>query len=94
MTELEEMQTLVAVSQVGQAFEEFSKSDVGRYLIGKSEQEELALLRQLQNTPANDQEKIAQLQLRSKARRLCLEWIKEAINEGVEARTLLEFKHE
>lgn len=91
MTTDEEQQERLATYHVGQMFRLFSSSDIGRYLTGRAEQDELERLRELRDTPAHDRDKIAQLQLEAKAPRLFLRWVEEAIEAGERAK--IEFDH-
>lgn len=84
--------SLLATYHIGQQFDEFIRSDLGRYLIGKAEQDELNLLHELQTVPAHEQNAIADLQQRSRAPRLFIEWIEEAIQAGAEAKLEYEFR--
>ena len=91
MTTDEEQQERLATYHMGQMFRQFSNSDIGRYLIGRAEQDELENLRKLRDTPAHDRDKIAQLQMEAKAPRLFLRWIEEAVEAGEQAK--VEFDH-
>lgn len=84
----------VAVAQaevaVGNAFKTWAQSDVGRYIIGRAERDEISILRQLAKVPAENSLEVIRLQIRSEVPGQLLRWIEEAIQVGEIARFRLE----
>lgn len=75
-------QIMHAQMAVGNSFKEFCESDVGRYLIGRAEQEEISVLREMAKTNPVDEIAIIQLQERAKHLSGFVGWIEQVINEG------------
>lgn len=81
---------LQAKAYVGAEFEAWKKTDVGRYLITKIEQEEVRLLRKIMEADPADKVKIVQAQERARLMTTLLGWIEGAINEGETAKYQME----
>ena len=82
---VDEVQTLKAEVSLGYEFRAWAESNVGRYIIGKAEQRELEVLRELSNADATDEGLILKLQAEAKAPKLLIRWIEEAIFAGEQA---------
>ena len=75
-------QELVAEAIVGDSFSTWVVSDVGRYVIGKAEQDEISRLQALLGVDPEDALKMAMAQADAKVPGLLLSWIEAAINQG------------
>lgn len=75
-------QVLSAEVAVGDAFKTWIQSDVGRYIAGRAEQYELAVLKELAQTDPKETVKIIKLQAQSELPGKLLQWIEEAIEQG------------
>lgn len=78
----DEIATLHAEVSVGKEFEVWTTSDVGRYLIGRAEQYELDILRELCETDPKDTIKLMRLQTEARMPGKLMQWIEEAIMRG------------
>lgn len=76
---------LQAQAAAGNEFEAWKESPVGRYVILRAEQEELANLRDLATTHPSNKTRLIQLQERAKMFKMFQSWIEEVITEGVSA---------
>jgi hypothetical protein len=85
-----EIEQLVAEARVGDEFRTWVQSDVGRYIIGRAEQHEINMLRELGRTSPFDNEKISLLQSEAKAPGLLIRWIEEVMSQGEQAKFQLQ----
>lgn len=81
-----EIEQMVAEAAVGDAFATWSQSDIGRYIIGRAEQHEISVLREMAETNPQDAAAIARLQAEAKAPALLIQWIEEAMFQGEQAK--------
>lgn len=84
--EAEQYQVLQAEVSVGDAFRTWCQSDVGQYIIGRAEQYETEILRELAGTDPKDHMRIVQLQAESHIHTSLLQWMEEAMEQGEVAR--------
>lgn len=85
-TEVDQARELTAEVAVGDAFRTWIQSDVGRYIAGRAEQHELAVLRELAGCDPEDTVKLMRLQAEAKIPGRILQWIEEAMGAGETAR--------
>jgi hypothetical protein len=78
-TDIDVMKAEVAV---GDLFKQWLSSDVGKYIVGRAEQYETAILRELRDTDPKETIKIIQLQSDAKMPGKLLQWIEDAIGQG------------
>jgi hypothetical protein len=88
--EASDVEVLQAQNAVGDQFKQWLSSDIGRYIVGRAEQHELATLKKLRETDPKDTVTIIKLQAESGMPGKLLEWIEEAITMGDMARYQLE----
>lgn len=82
---------LAAEYEIGEQAEAFMASDIGRYVQGCSDQEIEELRRDLETE--GELIKIQAIQRSIAARRLAIEWLKEAIDKGHNAGAQLELTY-
>lgn len=75
-------QLLRAQVSVSRSFKDWCKSDVGRYVLGRSEQYKEAVVHKMLEVDPLDTDKIMQLQCRANAVSQFMGWIEEVIAEG------------
>jgi hypothetical protein len=84
-----EEQELQAEAHTGSDFEDFTRSNVGRYLIGMAEQKEMVALKELARADPDDKLNIIRLQAKAQMPGQLIDWIEQTISKGEEARYLL-----
>ena len=89
-TDPDPYQELKAHVAVGDMFKTWVGTDIGRYIIGRAEQDELKTLRQLSETDPTLSTEVMRLQERSKMFTSLLNWIEQVINEGEIAKYQIE----
>ena len=80
-----EIEHMKAEVGVGLEFKNWIDGPCGRYIIGRAEQRELEVLRELGSTSPHEINRIAKLQAEAKAPALLLQWIEEAMFAGEQA---------
>lgn len=83
-------ETLQQIADIGADFKTFSNSNIGRYLLDKAEQEEIAALKRLRTADPDDKFEIYKLQLAAEVPHRLIKWIEQIINGGEQARAVLE----
>ena len=86
----DEETVLSAQAKVGELCANWLDTDVGRYVIGRAEQYEMDVLRELAMVKPEDKIKIVQLQERAKVPALIVRFLDEAIADGEAAKFQLE----
>ena len=81
---------LSAQAKVGALCANWLDTDVGRYVIGRAEQYEMDVLRELATVKPEDKIRIVQLQERAKVPALIVRFLDEAIADGEAAKFQLE----
>ena len=81
---------LSAQAKVGALCANWLDTDVGRYVIGRAEQYEMDVLRELAMVKPEDKIRIVQLQERAKVPALIVRFLDEAIADGEAAKFQLE----
>jgi len=84
--EVPDVQALQADVAVSDLFTVWCQSDIGRYIIGRAEQYEVQVLKDLAGVSPTDTTRIIELQKESMIPGKILEWIEEAIERGEVAR--------
>lgn len=80
----------MATVRVGQLCQNWLETDVGMYVIGRAEEYEMDVLRELAACDPADRSKIMQLQERAKVPGLLLQFIDDAVSEGEAAKIQIE----
>ena len=70
---------LLAQVSIGLDAEQFFKTDIGRYVLGASEQDYLAALEKLSTVSPTDREKIIKFQLEAASAKGAINWLRDAI---------------
>lgn len=86
----DEETVLSAQAKVGALCANWLDTDVGRYVIGRTEQYEMDVLRELATVKPEDKIRIVQLQERAKVPALIVRFLDEAIADGEAAKFQLE----
>ena len=86
----DEETVLSAQAKVGALCANWLDTDVGRYVIGRAEQYEMDVLRELATVKPEDKIRIVQLQERAKVPALIVRFLDEAIADGEAAKFQLE----
>ena len=86
----DEETVLSAQAKVGALCANWLDTDVGRYVIGRAEQYEMDVLRELATAKPEDKIRIVQLQERAKVPALIVRFLDEAIADGEAAKFQLE----
>ena len=86
----DEETVLTAQAKVGALCANWLDTDVGRYVIGRAEQYEMDVLRELATVKPEDKIRIVQLQERAKVPALIVRFLDEAIADGEAAKFQLE----
>ena len=86
----DEETVLSAQAKVGALCANWLDTDVGRYVIGRAEQYEMDVLRELAEVKPEDKIRIVQLQERAKVPALIVRFLDEAIADGEAAKFQLE----
>ena len=86
----DEETVLSAQAKVGALCANWLDTDVGRYIIGRAEQYEMDVLRELATVKPEDKIRIVQLQERAKVPALIVRFLDEAIADGEAAKFQLE----
>lgn len=86
----DEETVLSAQAKVGALCANWLDTDVGRYVIGRAEQYEMDVLRELATVKPEDKIRIVQLQERAKVPALIVCFLDEAIADGEAAKFQLE----
>ena len=86
----DEETVLSAQAKVGALCANWLDTDVGRYVIGRAEQYEMDVLRELATVKPEDKIRIVQLQERAKVPALIVRFLDEAIADGEAAKIQLE----
>ena len=84
----------IIVATFGEQVQNFMNSDVGRYLIGRADQQSEEAFFQFKHCDVNDVEKVRSLQntiLRSEEFKL---WLGEAVQDGLHSLNILENRSE
>ena len=76
---------LIAAAELGEESRKFLESDLGRCILGMAQQEVQAALEALEVTPANETEKIRELQFQARFGRRFEHWLHELLDEGESA---------
>lgn len=84
--ETQDVQTMMAEAALSDKFQNWCRSDVGRYVIGRAEQQEVSVLRELADANPDDTIGIIQLQEAAKVPGMILKWIEEVIVNGEAAK--------
>jgi hypothetical protein len=79
---MNEYEQLMTLANAGADFKEFAGSNVGRYMLDKARQDEVAALRKLATVDPADREAIHKLQLEAIVPRRVIKWIDEVISAG------------
>ncbi len=82
-------EVLLAEAILGRDAEEFEKSELGRYLLGRAEQEENEALNALADVSADDTKAVRDLQAKAWRARSFKTWIRELIAGGKTAESQL-----
>ena len=82
----DEETVLSAQAKVGALCANWLDTDVGRYVIGRAEQYEMDVLRELATVKPEDKIRIVQLQERAKVPALIVRFLDEAIADGEAAK--------
>ena len=85
-----EKETLYAECVLGKDAEDFFKSDIGRYVLARSQEEVDEAVKLLKVIPANEMAKIRNLQLHIAMAEGAIQWLNEQISAGVQAMQQLE----
>ena len=86
----DEETVLSAQAKVGALCANWLDTDVGRYVIGRAEQYEMDVLRELATVKPEDKIRIVQFQERAKVPALIVRFLDEAIADGEAAKFQLE----
>ena len=86
----DEETVLSAQAKVGALCANWLDTDVGRYVIGRAEQYEMDVLRELATAKPEDKIRIVRLQERAKVPALIVRFLDEAIADGEAAKFQLE----
>ncbi len=92
--ELDEKDVLVYQGQLGLQVEAFLNSDVGAYLIARSEQESHSLMEKLKKADPSDCVGIIRIQEAIKRSESFKEWLVEAVENGLKATEVLQQREE
>ena len=82
----DEETVLTAQAKVGALCANWLNTDVGRYVVGRAEQYEMDVLRELATVKPEDKLRIVQLQERAKVPALIVRFLDEAIADGEAAK--------
>ena len=85
-----EKETLYAECVLGKDAEDFFKSDIGRYVLARSQEVVEEALVKLKTTSANEMAQIRNLQLAIAKAEGAIQWLNEQINAGTQALQQLE----
>ena len=83
-------ETLLAQAVLGHEAREFLASDIGRYLLGRAEQDERAALERLATVPWWRRRRIIELQNHVYRARSVRNWLAELVIDGQQAESVLE----
>lgn len=83
-------ETLLAEAILGKDAEEFLSSELGRYLIGRAEQEEQEALNELAIVSADNPSAVRELQAKAWRARSVKGWLAELVSAGRSAMAALE----
>ena len=86
----DEETVLLAQARVGNLCATWLDTDVGRYVVGRAEQYEMDVLRELATVKPEDRLRIVQLQERARVPALIVRFLDEAIADGEAAKFQLE----
>ena len=86
----DEESVLLAQAKVGALCANWLDTDVGRYVVGRAEQYEMDVLRELATVKPADRIRIVQLQERARVPALIVRFLDEAIADGEAAKFQLE----
>ena len=86
----DEETVLLAQAKVGALCANWLGTDIGRYVVGRAEQYEMDVLRELATAKPEDKLRIVQLQERAKVPALIVRFLDEAIADGEAAKFQLE----
>ena len=86
----DEETVLLAQAKVGALCANWLDTDVGRYVVGRAEQYEMDVLRELATAKPADRLRIVQLQERARVPALIVRFLDEAIADGEAAKFQLE----
>ena len=86
----DEETVLTAQAKVGALCANWLGTDIGRYVVGRAEQYEMDVLRELATAKPEDKLRIVQLQERAKVPALIVRFLDEAIADGEAAKFQLE----
>lgn len=86
----DEETVLLAQAKVGALCANWLDTDVGRYVVGRAEQYEMDVLRELATVKPADKLRIVQLQERARVPALVIRFLDEAIADGEAAKFQLE----
>jgi microcompartment protein CcmL/EutN len=87
---MDEKETLYAECILGKDAEDFFKSDIGRYVLARSNEEVEEAVEQLKVTPADQVAEIRDLQLTISKAEGAVQWLNEQIIAGNQALQQLE----
>ena len=86
----DEETVLLAQAKVGALCANWLGTDIGRYVVGRAEQYEMDVLRELATVKPEDRLRIVQLQERARVPALIVRFLDEAIADGEAAKFQLE----
>jgi hypothetical protein len=81
----ENIRTSLAEVELGVEVEKFFKSNLGKYIIGVSEQEAQEAADELKEVAPNDTGKIIELQIKAQTAEKAVKWLAEAVLRGRQA---------
>lgn len=90
MAEKNESEILLDVAVFGEQIDQFFKSDIGKFLLRRIEEETQEGLRELRNVDCNDARAVWSAQARVRRAEMIKTWLDEALRAGLKARDILE----
>ncbi len=87
---MEESEILIDVAVFGEQVDQFCKSDIGKYLLARCQQEVKTGISALKSADCNNPQEVWNAQAQIKIGESIEDWLKEAILSGLKAKQVLE----